>query len=56
MKGTEINMGKTKLMLTLEKAKENSQSGRWPCGCCQKGAGANAVLCTVCDVTKVVED
>ena len=32
--GLKINMEKTKLMVTGNKARERIQSGRWPCGCC----------------------
>ena len=32
-----------------KKAKEIIKSGRWPCGCCGRGVGANSVLCVACN-------
>ena len=45
----KTNMEKTKSMVTESKARERIQSGRWPCGCCGRGVGANSVLCTECN-------
>ena len=47
--GLKLNMEKTKSMVTGNKARERLQSGRWPCGCCGRGVGANSVLCTECN-------
>ena len=48
-RGLKINMEKTKLMVTGNKAREGIQSGRWPCGCCGRGVGSNSVLCMNCN-------
>ncbi len=44
-RGLKINMGKTKLMLAGNKARDKIYSGRWPCGCCRIGIEADSVLC-----------
>ena len=43
-RGLKINMEKTKLMVTGNKAREGVQSGRQPCGCCERGVGSNSVV------------
>ncbi len=48
-RGLKINMEKTKLMVTGNKARDRIHSERWPCGCCGRGVGANSILCSVCD-------
>ncbi len=48
-RGLKINMEKTKLMVTGNKARDRTHSGRWPCGCCGRRVGANSILCRVCD-------
>ena len=45
-KGMKVNMGKTKVMVSGMGIKE--VSGKWPCGVCRKGVGANSVQCTRC--------
>ena len=45
----KISMEETKLVVTAGKARERIQLGRWPCGCCGRGVGANSVLCTECN-------
>ena len=44
-----MNTKKTKSMVNAKSARERIQSGRWPCGCCGRGVGANFVLCTECN-------
>jgi hypothetical protein len=46
-RGLKINMDKTMVMVTGKEARENIQSGRWPCGSC--GGGVNLILFVACD-------
>ncbi len=39
----KINMEKTKLMVIGNKARDRIHSGRWPCGCCGRGVGADPI-------------
>ena len=48
-RGLKVNIGKTKLMVTGRENMERVQSGRFPCGVCGRGVGANSILCVVCD-------
>ena len=48
-RGLKINMEKKKSVVTRNKARERTQSGRWLCGCCGRGVGANSVLFTECN-------
>ena len=48
-RGLKVNMEKTKIMVTGKKATERVESGRWPCGCCGRGVGANSIKCTECE-------
>ena len=48
-RGLKVNIGKTKIMVTGKEEVERMQSGRFPCGVCGAGVGANSILCTVCD-------
>ena len=43
-----MNSGKSKLMVGSSGGKMIVNSGKWPCGVCQKGVQANSVQCTVC--------
>ena len=47
-RGLKINMSKTMVMTTGKEAGEVIQSGRWPCGSCGRGVGANSILCQEC--------
>lgn len=47
-RGLKINTGKTKVLVTGEKAARKIQSGRYPCGCCGKGVGSNSIRCNEC--------
>ena len=42
-------MGRTKMMVTGKKTKENVQVGRFPCGVCGSGVGVNSILCVECN-------
>jgi hypothetical protein len=46
--GFKVNTGKTKIMVTGKKIEENVEVGRYPCGVCGRGVGANSVLCVEC--------
>ena len=48
LKGLRVNMGKTKVMCCNVGFEQMENSGRWPCGVCRKGVGANSIVCTVC--------
>ena len=43
-------------MVTGNKARERIQSGRWPCGCCGRGVGANSMLCMQSVINGVTND
>ena len=49
-RGLKINLNKTKFMSTGKEAREKIQSGRWPCSCCGRCVGTNAILCTECNL------
>lgn len=47
-KGMRVNVGKTKVMESRRGVGEVVETGKWPCGVCGKGVGANSVLCSGC--------
>jgi hypothetical protein len=47
-KGLRVNMGKTKVMRCQAGAGQVAKTGKYPCGVCQKGVGANSILCSSC--------
>jgi hypothetical protein len=47
-KGLRVNMGKTKVMRCRVGTGEVVKSGKFPCGVCRKGVGANSIRCTSC--------
>jgi hypothetical protein len=47
-KGLRVNIGKTKVMRCRVGAGEVLKSGKFPCGVCRKGVGANSIKCTSC--------
>ncbi len=53
-RGLKISMEKTKLMVTGNKARDKTNSGRWLCGCCGRGVGANSILCKEWQVVSLV--
>ena len=48
-KGLRVNMAKTKVMTSGTDQGPTFKSGRYPCGVCGKGVGANSVYCTFCN-------
>ena len=47
-KGLRVNMAKTKIMKCQPKAGLREETGKYPCGVCKKGVGANSILCKGC--------
>ena len=47
-KGLRVNMAKTKVMRCRDGAGQVVKSGKYPCGVCNKGVGANSIQCTSC--------
>jgi len=43
-KGLKVNMEKTKLIVTGKESRHRVQSGKWPCGCCDKAVGIYSIL------------
>ena len=48
-RGLKVNMEKTKMMVLGRKPAVTPESGRYPCGCCGRGVGANSVWCAGCN-------
>ena len=44
LKGISVNMDKTKVMCCNVESGQMENSGKWPCGVCQKGVGANSIV------------
>ena len=42
--GLRVNMTKTKIMKCQPKAGLREESGKYPCGVCKNGVGANSIL------------
>ena len=47
-KGLRVNMSKTKIMYSGRNMNSLKDSGRWPCGVCRSGVGANSIFCEGC--------
>ncbi len=47
-RGLRVNMEKTTVMISGEEPMIRMESGRYPCGCCERGVGKNS--CGVQDV------
>ena len=47
-RGLKVNLEKTKIMVTRREVGDVVRVGRYLCGVCGRGFGANSVLCTVC--------
>ena len=47
-RGLKINMEKTKVMVSGRNRQQEERRGRFPCGCCGRGVGANSILCSTC--------
>ena len=48
LKGLRVNVGKTKVMNCKFGSGAVEESGKYPCGVCNKGVGNNSILCTKC--------
>ena len=48
LNGLRVNIGKTKYMASGPNLDVLKDSGRFPCGVCRKGAGANSIWCSSC--------
>ena len=46
--GLQVNMGKTKILVTGLDMELLKKFGKDPCGACQKGVGSNAISCGGC--------
>jgi len=47
-KGLRVNMAKTKVMKCSRDLGQKEVLGKYPCGVCKKGVGANSILCSSC--------
>ena len=47
-RGLKINIDKTKILVSGKEGLTPLPSGKYPCGVCARGVGANSVLCTEC--------
>ena len=47
-RGLKVNMEKTKMMVTGGEVRDVVGVGRYLCGVCGHGVGANSVLCRAC--------
>lgn len=45
----KVNKKKSKKIATGKKIENNMEVGRYPCGVCGSGVGANSIWCCVCD-------
>ena len=48
-RGLKVNTEKTKIMITGKQSTKGITTGKWPCGCCGRGVGANSILCVMCN-------
>ena len=48
-RGLRINIDKTKLLVSGKPLVSRRETGRYPCGVCGSGVGANSILCTQCN-------
>ena len=46
--GLQVNMGKTKIMVSGLDLDRLNKFGKDPCGVCQKGVGSNTISCCGC--------
>lgn len=49
LRGLKVNIGKTKLLVSGKKYEAPAPSGQYPCAVCNRGVGANSILCSSCD-------
>ena len=48
-RGLKVNINKTKLMVMGREPAVRPQRGRYTCGVCSKGVGANSKCCQCCE-------
>ena len=49
LRGMKVNISKTKLLVSGKKSREPISSGQYPCAVCNRGVGANSILCVGCN-------
>ena len=49
LRGMKVNVSKTKLLVSGKKSNEPISSGQYPCAVCNRGVGANSILCIGCN-------
>ena len=47
-KGLRVIVGKTKIMVSAHNATKPVETGKCPCGMCNKGIGSNSIKCLIC--------
>jgi len=47
-KSMQVNVNKTKVMISGESCKGVHNTGRWPCDVCGRGVGRNPIVCIKC--------
>ena len=47
-KGLRVNMGKTNVLHSSYGSNTRTKTGKWPCGVCNKGVGANSIFFGSC--------
>ena len=47
-KGLQVNVGKTKILVSAHNATKPVDSSKFPCGVCNKGIGNNSIKCNFC--------
>ena len=48
-KGLRVNVGKTKILVSVHNAPKPVDGSKFPCGVCNKGVGINSIKCHACD-------
>ena len=49
LRGMKVNIGKTKLLVSGKSSVRPISSGQYPCAVCNRGVGANSILCVGCN-------
>ena len=47
-KGLRVNVGKTKILVSVHNAPKPVDGSKFPCGVCNKGVGINSIKCLAC--------
>ena len=47
-KGLRVNVGKTKILVSVHNAPKPVDGSKFPCGVCNKGVGINSIKCHAC--------